>query len=355
MYDVVVVGCGPAGAMALQKCAELKLKSLGIEQFKMPRDKPCAGVIYPRVLEDFEFSREAIAAPLRGVRMISPSGNTALVNFADRGAIVYRNIFDYMLAIKAREDGAKIIDRTKVNDISVHDDRCRIILSDSSSIRSKYVIAADGVYSTICRKLDKPWTRESLALTLQLTLDVSEEDKNSINNFLETHYSSEKIPSGWIWIAERERDVLAGLGYELRYQEKIGNHNQELMSFLGQRFRKFKVLKKDTYMLPFQGPRPKEDLVLMKRIILTGDAGGFVRSDTGEGIYYAMCSGLSAIESIADVIGSGDSLIETYFDRLGSYGLHSLYTPTDLKRALLDNDIIEEYIKRIKKLTRLFK
>jgi len=222
-------------------------------------------------LEDFKVPREAIAAPLRGVKMVSPSGNTALINFADKGAVVHRNIFDYMLAVKAREDGARIIDNTRINNISVHDNHCELILSDNASIKSRYVIAADGVYSTICRKLDKPWTEENLAITLQLTLRVSEEDKNSINNFFETHYNSERTPGGWIWIVEREKDVLAGLGYGFRYREKIGNQNRELIGFLSQRFKKFEVSKKDTYMLPFQGPRPKEDLILMNRVILAGE------------------------------------------------------------------------------------
>ncbi|MFX1351761.1 MAG: geranylgeranyl reductase family protein [Promethearchaeota archaeon] len=355
MYDVIVVGCGPAGAMALQKCAELRLKTLGIEQFRMPRDKPCAGVIYPRVLEDFEVPGEAIAAPLRGVKMVSPSGNTAVISFEDMGAVVYRNVFDYMLAIKAKEYGAKIIDRSKLNSISVHNSHCEVILSDDASIKSRYVIAADGVYSAICRKLGKSWTEESLAVTLQLTLRVSEEDKNSIANFFETYYNSERTPSGWIWIAEREKDVLTGLGYEPRYQEKIGNQNQELLNFLSQRFKKFEVLKKDAYMIPFQGPRPKEDLTLMNRIILTGDAGGFVRSDTGEGIYYAMHSGLAAAESIVDVMNSDEPLIDVYFEKLRDCGLHSLYVATDLKHALLDNESMEAYFKGIRKLSKLFK
>lgn len=354
MYDVVVVGCGPAGAMTLRQCAKLGLKSLGIEQFRMPRHKPCAGVIYPRVLEDFEVPREAVAAPIRGVKMVSPSGNTAFIDFADAGAVIYRDIFDYMLANKAREDGARIIDGTKVDDIQVHDDYCELVLRNKASVQCRYVVAADGVHSTVCRRLGKSWAKEDLALTLQLTLDVSKEDKKSMNNYFETHYDSQRTPGGWIWVVEREKDILAGLGHEFKYREKVGNQNQKLISFLNQRFRRFEVLKKEAYMLPFNGPRLKENLTAMDRILLTGDAAGFVRSDTGEGIYYAMHSGLAAADSIADVMDSDESLGDVYFKKLRDCGLHSLYVATDLKRALLDNQSMEEYIRRIRKLTELF-
>lgn len=321
----------------------------------MPRHKPCAGVIYPRVLEDFEVPREAIAAPLRGVKMVSPSGSTAFINFADGGAVIHRNTFDYLLATKAREDGSEITDGIKVVGVNLHDDHCELILRNRASVKCRYVIAADGVYSTVCRKLGKPWAKEDLALTLQLTLAVSRKDKKSINNYFETYYDSRRTPGGWMWVVEREKDVLAGLGHEFKYRKKVGNQNQELITFLSQRFKRFEVLKKETYMLPFKGPRLKEDLTLMDRILLTGDAAGFVRSDTGEGIYYAMHSGLAAAESIADVMGSDESLKDIYFKKLCDRGLHVLYVTTDLKHALLDNESMEKYIKRIRKLTELFK
>jgi len=52
---------------------------------------------------------------------------------------------------------------------------------------------------------------------------------------------------------------------------------------------------------------------------------------------------------------SDESLMDIYFKKLRICGLHGLYVTTDLKHALLDNESMEEYFKRIRKLTKLFK
>ena len=42
-YDVIVVGAGPAGAMAARGCAVGGLKTLILDRAKLPRYKPCGG------------------------------------------------------------------------------------------------------------------------------------------------------------------------------------------------------------------------------------------------------------------------------------------------------------------------
>jgi flavin-dependent dehydrogenase len=45
MWDVIIVGSGPSGAIAAKKCAEQNLKTLILEKKKLPREKVCTGMI----------------------------------------------------------------------------------------------------------------------------------------------------------------------------------------------------------------------------------------------------------------------------------------------------------------------
>ena len=46
-YDVVIIGGAIAGPVAAKFCAQLNLKTLLVEQFKVPREKPCSGIQFP--------------------------------------------------------------------------------------------------------------------------------------------------------------------------------------------------------------------------------------------------------------------------------------------------------------------
>ncbi|MEM1545709.1 MAG: NAD(P)/FAD-dependent oxidoreductase [Candidatus Methanomethylicia archaeon] len=353
MYDVIVVGCGPAGALALKHCSELGLKVIGVERRKMPRHKPCAGVLYPRVLEDFKVSREAIASELLGVRIIAPSGNTATISFYEAGAIVYRDIFDHLLTLEAVKYGAKIIDGLSVNSVKIVDDRCIVKLGDNTNIEGKFIIACDGVYSTISRLFNKSWSKEDLAATLQAVVKTSINDKKTINKYFEVYYDSIRTPEGWTWIAERKDDVLVGLGYPLKHVRSLYELKYKLNSFLKFRFGRYQVLRYESYMIPISGP--KHNLIINSRIILAGDAGGFVRSDTGEGIYYAMYSGLAAAESVKEHIEGGKQLKEIYHSKLQDYGLNRLHLASEAKNILTSNSEIEKYIDKIKILSETYR
>jgi len=55
MFDVVIVGAGPAGSTAARMLSKKGFKVILIEKEKFPRDKPCGGGLTKKVLEEFNF------------------------------------------------------------------------------------------------------------------------------------------------------------------------------------------------------------------------------------------------------------------------------------------------------------
>ena len=45
MFDVAVIGAGPAGSAAAKRCAEHGLYTVILEKKRLPRDKVCSGLI----------------------------------------------------------------------------------------------------------------------------------------------------------------------------------------------------------------------------------------------------------------------------------------------------------------------
>lgn len=344
-YDVVVVGCGPSGATSLKHCAKLGLKSIGIEKHKLPRPKPCAGVLYPKVLEDFTIPKEAIVSRLRGVKLVAPSGSWAFIDMKSEGAIVDRGTFDLLLVEEAIRAGAMVLDGASVFKVDLEGDGCGVYVEGLGAIETKFLIAADGVYSRLARGLKVPWRREELALAIQAY--VKPKEGMLEEGVFEVNYNPAKVYGGWFWVAHRRKDAIVGVGLALKHTVGLSKLLKELTSFIESKFKHVEVLKREAYMIPIGGPRRMDDLVL-GRTLFVGDAGGFVRSDTGEGIYYAMHSGWAAAEAIYECLSGKGGLKELYINKLEEHNLLQLYSSTEIHEVLVDPFKAEAFVERVK-------
>ncbi len=88
-YDVVVVGGGVAGSVAARFAAKSGFKTLVIEKFKTPRNKPCSGIqfLYFEKLIGEKIPRDKLCKnELFKVEMITPKdkvlrGKMRMLNF----------------------------------------------------------------------------------------------------------------------------------------------------------------------------------------------------------------------------------------------------------------------------------
>jgi len=167
VWDVAIVGAGPAGASAalaaLHACPDARVLLLDREDF--PRDKACGDGIAPHVMD--VASSVGITgigagyAAVDGLQIGFASGPTVYGVMARPAYVIPREIFDAQLVRAAVERGAQLR-RHRVRTVSSSDDGGPLVLD--GSIRAEVVIAADGAYSTIRRQLAPPRIRASISL-----------------------------------------------------------------------------------------------------------------------------------------------------------------------------------------------
>ena len=116
MYDVIVVGLGPAGSIAALDLANKGLKVLALDKERFPRYKSCGGCISVKVdpIVDFDFS-ELIEDTVSGISFTFKSKRQIDVDSTRPIAYnVSRDRFDAFLLDKAQSAGVDIVEGTRV-------------------------------------------------------------------------------------------------------------------------------------------------------------------------------------------------------------------------------------------------
>src|SRR5437867_12059000 len=108
MYDAIVVGLGPAGAVAAAELARAGLSVLGLEWKAMPRYKVCGGALSARTDMIFEPDYHAVVEETIHRVRFQYAGTEAFEILSPEpiAYMVMRDRFDAYLFGKALEAGA---------------------------------------------------------------------------------------------------------------------------------------------------------------------------------------------------------------------------------------------------------
>jgi geranylgeranyl reductase family protein len=302
-YDVIVVGAGPAGATAAKFLGEAGLSALLLDKSEFPRDKPCGGGISARVTRRFDYLESALRnIPVKWVSKIyfeSPSGIS--VEYESEGrlyAMLRRRDFDHLLLSLARPRVA-FQAPALVRGIRFDEDGATVdaeVAQKRVEYRCRIVLGCDGANSIVARAagLRRGEVRNEYAIDLmeetpQTELDAADRDTMYI-------YYRAHSDHGYGYLFPKTNYVNLGVGFKLDHYlaERRGSHYSRHRAFAQELISKRLVTGESNpanfraFPLPISGPLPR---TYGKRVLLSGDAGGFVNAFTGEGIYYAMVSG----------------------------------------------------------------
>ncbi len=156
--DVLIVGAGPAGTAAAIALQNSGRSVTVIDKAAFPRDKCCGDgltTLALRELETLGLEPERVAGwfDVDAALLRSPSGREVEVPLPDTGlyaAVAPRRSLDDELVQLARRRGAVIHDGHAFSrlDISAND-HVTVEVEDLATIRARYVIAADGMWSPV--------------------------------------------------------------------------------------------------------------------------------------------------------------------------------------------------------------
>ncbi|MBP2030816.1 flavin-dependent dehydrogenase [Methanohalophilus levihalophilus] len=163
-----------------------------------------------------------------------------------------------------------------------------VVETAEGSFKSNVVIGADGVHSSCAKNVRQNFSKEQLAFLLEAEIHASNEFVDDyISNKCEFHFGDVKNGYGWVFPKEEHLSVGIG-GISSSVSDPMGIF-YNFVDKLG-----FDHVKPRGHFLPIGGAKRR---TCADRIMLAGDAAGYVDSFLGEGIAYAIKSGNFAAET----------------------------------------------------------
>ncbi len=311
MGDALVVGGGPAGAMAARTLAEKGCDVIVFEKGPLRREKPCGGGVPEVALKEFSIDFKG-GRSVYGLFLCSPQNKTVnLIQKERAGIAVMRSDFDYFLMQKAREKGAEIKENSYAEPL-LKNGVLKGVETREESYESDIVIVCDGAQSRFSRKMgiySGSKENQALAFQYQMALD-NEVIEDQIGSLLELYFGAQWVPRGYTWIFPKEGMVTVG---NATWLTTMRSQKVDLKSMLDHFIERHPVaspkLKDATILYPQSGILSFTGIVQSiygNHFLVAGDAGGFISQATGGGVYYAMVSGKTAGEVAAEAVERGD-------------------------------------------------
>lgn len=300
-WDLVVVGAGPAGSSAALGALtrDPTLRVLLLDRSDFPRDKSCGDGIAPHVLDALgEVGAGDVIDDWTPIHRLELSRGATSVEGTMRREVhvVPRQVFDARLVARAVAAGA-VLRRHRVSSVTTGDDHVTV----SGTISARAVIAADGAHSLVRSGL-LGRRREPRALAIRGYAPTTPE----LAGRQVIRYGERRQPS-YAWAFDRG-DGLANVGYgELLPGDDDRRETPSRRLLLDQ----LETLIPGAaatgsgwlgHHLPLSGWRWHQP---DGAVLLVGDAAGLVNPMTGEGIYYAVATGIAAGRTAAGCLALG--------------------------------------------------
>lgn len=311
-FDAIIVGAGPAGTTAAKFLGEAGYSTLLLDKAAWPREKPCGGGISARVIQRFPYlERELQKIATHWISKIyfeSPDGSAVRYESETPLYLMIRRVeFDNLLLSLARVD---IQTNALVRKLVVEPDRVNICAGVNGQPReysSRILIGCDGANSIVARaaglrtgRVQSEYAIDMMEETPFATLNPAEHDRMHVYYRIQGQY-------GYGYVFPKAQYVNLGVGFKLDYYLSAlrGRHYSYHRAFVDELKSRSLIEGESSeqnfraFPLPISGPLARTH---SDRVLLAGDAGGFVNAFTAEGIYYAMVSGEHAGRAAADAL-----------------------------------------------------
>lgn len=300
LYDACVVGAGPSGCLAAHTLARAGLAVLLIEKALLPRYKTCGGGLVWRARQMIPFDigpqveRECHTAE---IHFPTPDLHFSATRDYPLVSMTMRDSLDNALAEAAIAEGAELRSPCEVTGIDCGPNDVTLTTTDGTYV-ARYVIAADGALSPVARMAGCPDGRK-LIPALESEIEVDEECFARYSH--SARFDLGFTDSGYAWVFPKRNHLSVGVLSVSRTRPSLHKKLDAYMQTLG--IKRAGTEERHGFVGPVA---PRKGPFARDRIFLTGDAAGFAEPLTGEGISFALQSGLMAAEAIVET-GDADA------------------------------------------------
>ncbi|MFX0074230.1 MAG: NAD(P)/FAD-dependent oxidoreductase [Candidatus Hermodarchaeota archaeon] len=321
IYDVCIVGAGPAGSTCAYYLTQKGFQPLILEKKEFPRDKICGDAFTQRcfvhlermgVLQKLIEEKKGHWTAIGG--LVSPSGITYIGNSASETGShlvmsVKRKIMDEMLVKAAVNAGSELVENYSVNEVTFNNKSGNWVIESKDTgqvaYHAKVLVIADGASSSIAQSLgiinEPPQAVCSRAYIKAGTYNFKYDGL--------TLFPMKLVPGYCAFMREADNDVVFCC-----YIIPFGNAKTENLYNLHH-----DLIKNDPFVSEVLGPNA--ELEQMKaapirfggiaqsyddNLLIIGDAAGMIDPLTGEGLQYAMDAAEIAAVTISEAFQRKD-------------------------------------------------
>jgi geranylgeranyl reductase family protein len=302
-YDVLVVGMGPAGAVAAYELSRAGLSVLALDKQRHPRYKVCGGGLSARIESILDHDVASLVEhTVYGVQFSYRGEESFFIESPTPIAyMVMRDRFDHALLEKARAAGTSIHEGERATALR-HGSEGVCVLTDRGRYQAKVLIGADGANSVVAQQLF-PGPKTLRMPTLESEVMVGVDEAAQYRDTKSVLINIGAASKGYAWVFPKQRQLSIGVA---EFREKAGSPKQTFERFTRQE----RALAHRTIPQPLGHPLPifksrrtssgewESGCLVNGNVLLVGDAGHLVDPLFGEGIYYAVRSGQMAAQAV---------------------------------------------------------